>query len=269
MAYEAIAAEPLSPHIGAVINGVDLSKPLSEEAQMELRTAFIQYGVIFFRDQKMSSEDLIRMGGYFGKLAEHAGVRTNSRPTADPFVRRYHFDEMSKRIAERQFHSDRSCEAIPPAGSLLYNHTLPPNGGGDTLFANMYCAYDALSERMKGYLDGLTATHDGTQMFGAGSPVSSHPVVIRHPESGKKAIFVNAEFTTHINELPRKEGEHILRFLFDHCNRAEWTCRFRWLPHSIAFWDNRCTLHKAVLDYWPHVRSGYRIYVQGTTPPTG
>src|SRR5690606_25921282 len=163
---------------------------------------------------------------------------------------------------ERLFHSDQSCAEIPPAVSVLYNHTIPPNGGGDTLFISMYEAYDALSERMKAYLEGLTAVHDGTSAFGEGSPATAHPVIVRHPDSGKKAIFVNAGFTTKINDVSERESRHILQFLFDHCNRFEWSCRFRWQPHSIAFWDNRCTLHKLICDFWPHVRSGYRVYVK-------
>jgi taurine dioxygenase len=144
---------------------------------------------------------------------------------------------------------------------------VPPDGGGDTMFVSMYAAYDALSLRMKTYLSGLTATHDGTRVFGPGTPVSVHPVIIKHPVTGKKVIYVNTDFTSKINELPALEGERVLRFLIDHCNKPEWTCRFRWRAHSIAFWDNRCTHHKAIWDYWPNVRSGYRIQVEGTAPP--
>jgi taurine dioxygenase len=144
---------------------------------------------------------------------------------------------------------------------------VPPDGGGDTMFASMYAAYDALSDKMKTYLDGLTATHDGTRVFGPGTPVSVHPVIVKHPVSGRKVIFVNTDFTAKINDVPRLESERLLQFLIDHCNKPEWTCRFRWRPHSIAFWDNRCTHHKAIWDYWPNVRSGFRIQVEGTERP--
>src|SRR5690606_31154974 len=117
-----------------------------------------------------------------------------SKATDNPYVRKYHFDEKSEQISERELHSDQSCARVPPAISILYNHTVPPHGGGDTVFANQYFAYDALSSRMKAYLDGLTAVHDGTMAFGVDAPVSSHPVVIRHPETGRKALFVNAAF---------------------------------------------------------------------------
>ena len=182
-------------------------------------------------------------------------------------MRRFHYDETSKQISGENFHSDQSCAAIPPLGTMLYNHTVPPDGGGDTMFASMYAAYEALSDRMKSYLAGLTATHDGARVFGPGTAVSAHPVITRHPVTGRKVIFVNQDFTSHINELPRLEGHRVLQLLIDHCDRPEWTCRFRWTAHSIAFWDNRCTHHKAVWDYWPNVRSGYRVQVEGTEPP--
>jgi taurine dioxygenase len=267
MNYECITPIPLTPHIGAEIGKIDLTKPLSEQEIDELKCAFLQYQVIFFRDQKISFEDQIRVAGYFGPLGKHVGVNTISKPTANELVRKFHYDETSQQISGENFHSDQSCAEIPPLGSMLYNHTVPPHGGGDTMFASMYAAYDALSPRMKQFLEGLTAVHDGTRVFGAGTPISTHPVVVRHPETGKRLLFVNTDFTSKINELPKLEGERLLAFLVDHCNRPEWTCRFRWQPHSIAFWDNRCTHHKAIWDYWPSIRSGYRVQVEGTERP--
>jgi taurine dioxygenase len=267
MTYEAISVTPCSPHVGAEIGDIDLTRPLSNQQVAELHQAFTEHLVIFFRDQRISFEDQIRVAGYFGPLGRHVGVNTISKTTENPFVRKFHYDETSKKISGENWHSDQSCAVIPPLGSMLYNHTLPPDGGGDTMFASMYAAYDALSPRMKNYLEGLTATHDGTRVFGAGTPISTHPVIVRHPVSGKKLIYVNTDFTSHINELPRAEGERILQFLYDHCARDEWVFRFRWRPHSIAFWDNRCTHHKAIWDYWPNVRSGFRVQVEGTAPP--
>ena len=135
------------------------------------------------------------------------------------------------------------------------------------MFASMYAAYDALSPRMKTYLEGLTATHDGTRVFGPGTPVSVHPVIVRHPVSGRKVIYVNTDFTSHINELPRAEGDRILQVPATTIATSRMGCRFRWRPHSIAFWDNRCAHHKAIWDYWPNVRSGFRVQVEGTAPP--
>lgn len=267
MAYETITVTPVTPHIGAEIGNVDLTKPLPNQQVEELHKAFIQYQVIFFRDQKISFDDQIRFARHFGPLGSHVGKNTISKTTDNPLVRKFHYDETSKQISGENFHSDQSCAEVPPLGSMLYNHTVPPDGGGDTMFASMYAAYDALSPRMQRYLEGLTATHDGTRVFGPGTPVSVHPVITRHPESGKKVIFVNTDFTAKINELPRLEGERVLQFLIDHCNKPEWTCRFRWRPHSIAFWDNRCSHHKAIWDYWPNVRSGFRVQIEGTAPP--
>lgn len=267
MRFETITVTPCSPHIGAEIGGVDLTRELPPQQIEEIRAAFIQYQVIFLREQKINFEDQIRFASCFGPLGRHVGVNTISKTTENPLVRKFHYDETSTRVSGENFHSDQSCAEIPPLGSMLYNHTVPPDGGGDTLFASMYSAYEALTPRMQKYLEGLTATHDGTRVFGAGTPISSHPVIVRHPESGRKLIYVNTDFTSRINELPALEGERILRFLVDHCNKPEWTCRFRWTPHSIAFWDNRCTHHKAVWDYWPAVRSGYRVQVEGTVAP--
>ncbi|SDV46116.1 TauD/TfdA dioxygenase family protein [Chitinasiproducens palmae] len=267
MHFTAITATPASPHIGAEIGNIDLTRPLTEVEIRELKEAFLRFQVLFFRDQKIGFDDQIRVASYFGPLGRHVGVNTISKTTDNPLVRKFHYDATSKRVSGENFHSDQSCAAVPPLGSMLYNHTVPPDGGGDTMFASMYAAYDALSDRMKSYLAGLSATHDGTRVFGAGTPVSSHPVIVRHPESGRKLIFVNVDFTSHINELPALESERVLRFLIDHCARPEWTCRFRWQPHSIAFWDNRCSHHKAIWDYWPNVRSGYRVQVEGTAAP--
>jgi taurine dioxygenase len=267
MSYESITVTPVSPHIGAEISDIDLTRPLANKQVEELHDAFARHLVIFFRDQKISFEDQIRVAGYFGPLGKHVGGATISKLTDNPLVRKFHYDENSKQISGENFHSDQSCAEIPPLGSMLYNHTLPPNGGGDTMFASMYAAYDALSPRMKTYLEGLTATHDGTRVFGPNTPSAVHPVITKHPVTGRKVIYVNTDFTSHINELPRKEGQRILQFLIDHCDCSEWTYRFRWTPHSIAFWDNRCCHHKAIWDYYPHVRSGYRVQVEGSGPP--
>ena len=264
---KSITVRKVSPHIGAEIGNIDLTKPLSELQVKELHEAFHEHLVLFFRDQQISHDDQIRFAGHFGPLGRHVGVSTISKPTDNPLVRRFHYDETSKRISGENFHSDQSCGAIPPLGSMLYNHTVPPDGGGDTCFSSMYAAYDALSEKMKQYLAGLTATHDGTRVFGPGTPVSVHPVIIKHPVTGKRVIYVNTDFTSHINEVSRQESDAVLRYLYEHCNKLEWTCRFRWSAHSIAFWDNRCTQHKAIWDYWPNVRSGFRVQIEGTGAP--
>ena len=266
-AYRAITVTPYSPHIGAEIGKIDLTRPLSEVELAELRRAFVEHLVLFFRDQKISFEDHARLAEYFGTIGQHVGRQTNSQTTDDPRVRKFHADGQTPRVSGNVWHTDQSCAPIPPMASILYLHTVPPNGGGDTGFSSMYAAYDALSDRMKTYLEGLTALHDGTRVFGEGTPKAVHPVVARHPESGRKLLYINGSFTVRINEVSKEESDSILRYLVEHCARPEWSTRFRWRPHSIAFWDNRCAHHRAIADYLPNVRSGYRVQIEGTAPP--
>jgi taurine dioxygenase len=163
-------------------------------------------------------------------------------------------------------------------GSILRLIEIPPSGGGDTLFASMYAAHDALSEPMKALLGGLTAIHDGGPNYidrakRAGLykpdkvfPAHEHPVIRTHPETGKKSIYVNKIFTQHIVGLPRDESRAILDFLFQHIAKPNFQCRFKWEVNSVAFWDNRCALHHAMWDYFPEVRQGYRVTVKGDRP---
>ena len=147
----------------------------------------------------------------------------------------------------------------------------------DTLFSSMYAAYDALSPRMRDYLDGLTAIHDGGPNYrrrasidgaedGRSFPRAEHPVIRTHPETGRKAIFVNPVFTAAIKDAPPAEGDAILRFLYEHCAAPRFQVRFRWRAHSVAFWDNRCVQHIAMWDYYPQTRSGCRVTIKGDTP---
>jgi len=265
--YRALSVTRCSPHIGAEIGNIDLTRPLSELELAELKRAFTENLVLFFRDQKISFDDHVRLAEYFGTVGQHVGKQTHSGPSEDPRVRRFHFDENSDGISGNAWHSDQTCAPIPPLGSILYMHTIPPNGGGDTVFVSMYAAYDALSDRMKTYLEGLTALHDGVLIFGDGTPRSEHPVIIRHPESGRKVLFVHGDAVRWLNGVPRREGAGIVRMLAEHCRSPEFAFRFRWEPHSIAFWDNRCCHHYAINDYFPAVRSGYRVQIEGHAPP--
>ena len=162
-------------------------------------------------------------------------------------------------------------------GSILHLNTVPPVGG-DTLFASMSAAYEALSAPMKTYLENLTATHDGERVWrgrysdqgvddsGTVYPRAVHPVIRTHPITGRKGIFVNSPFTTHINEIPRDESDDILGYLYKHCGKPDFQVRFRWQPNSVAFWDNRCVQHLALWDYFPETRSGYRVTIEGDRP---
>jgi taurine dioxygenase len=265
--YRTLAVTKASPTIGAEIGNIDLTRPLNDDEVADLKRAFTEHLVLFFRDQKISFEDHVRLAEYFGPIGAHYGKKTISKPTEDPRVRRFHADENTAKVSGDIWHSDQTCGQVPPLASILYIHTIPPHGGGDTLFANMYSAYDALSDKMKDHLEGLTAIHDGAHIFGEGTPSAVHPVIVRHPESGKKLIFVNIAFTKRIREVSEEESDSLLRYLYAHCTQPEWTCRFRWQPHSIAFWDNRCAQHRAISDYWPHVRSGFRVQIDGVVAP--
>jgi taurine dioxygenase len=265
--YQAITVTPASPAVGAEIGNIDLTRPLPELELAEVKRAFLEFGVLFFRDQQISFEDHARLAEYFGTTGQHVGVNTTSKSTDDPRVRKFHTDAESPAVSGNVWHTDQSCAEVPPMASILYLHTVPPNGGGDTGFASACAAYDGLSERMKIYLDGLTALHDGRDTFGEGTPKAVHPLICRHPETGRKLIYIADSFTKRINELSREESDMIIRYLLDHCRRPEWSMRFHWQPHSIAFWDNRCVQHRAIADYLPNVRSGYRVQIEGAAPP--
>lgn len=272
LTYQSITVTPSSPHIGAEIAGVDLTKPLHARQVQEIHDALLEHLVIFFRDQPIDFEAHKALARHFGELHIHvAGDGTHSKVMADdPAVRALHFDATSKEISGELWHTDQSVAAIPPMGSILYLHTVPPNGGGDTMFASMYAAYEALTPCMKEYVKGLTATHDASRGYARTAtnnlPVSVHPLITKHPETGRKVIYFTGAVVTKINELTELESNHLIAFLAEHCAHPNFQVRFRWRPHSIAFWDNRCAHHRAIWDYYPHVRSGYRVQIRGAKP---
>jgi len=270
MGYEVLDVRPMTKRIGAEIFGVDLAAPaLGNQVLSELHDALMEHQVIFFRDQELDHESHKRLGRAFGPLAIHSGV---AGIPDHPEIVAIHADENSKFVAGEDWHSDLSCNEEPPMGSILYMHTVPEDGG-DTLFSSMYAAYDALSPAMKTFLEPLTAVHDGNHVYQAlfpdpskSYPCNSHPVIRTHPVTGRKALFVNGSYTTRINELGKKESNAVLGFLFDHVKNPNFQVRFRWRKNSVAFWDNRCTQHFAVWDYFPETRSGFRVTVAGDKP---
>ena len=274
MSYEAIDVRPVTPRIGAEVSGLDLTRPLSNLQLDEVHRALAEHQVLFFRDQKLDLDQHKAFGRYFGDLHIHPNT---PGPEGHPEILPIHADAGSKRIAGENWHSDVSCDEVPPLGSILHLHTVPP-AGGDTLFASMYAAYDALSPRFKAFLEGLTATHSGDHVYRRTNallglddrdkvfPKASHPIVRTHPVTGRKALYVNGGFTTHIDGLPKEESRAILDFLFAHSTQPAFQVRFRWQPQSVAFWDNRCVQHMALWDYFPQVHSGYRVTVKGDRP---
>lgn len=269
MAYESLTVKPVTPRIGAEVFGVDLTRPLSNHQTAELKSALADHLVLFFRDQPIDYESHKSLGRAFGELAIHSSV---AGLPDQPEIVAIHADANSKFVAGENWHSDLTCDEAPPLGSILYLHTVP-DYGGDTLFASMYEAYEALSPRMKAYLEGLSAVHDADHVYrplfpdlDRKYPCSTHPVVRTHPVTGRKLLFVNSSYTTRIVEVPKEESDAILAFLYDHVKNPNFHVRFRWKPHSIAFWDNRCTQHLATWDYFPQTRSGFRVTVAGDKP---
>ncbi|PYV11374.1 MAG: taurine dioxygenase [Acidobacteria bacterium] len=275
-AYRTIEVTPVTPTAGAEVRGVDLSRPLGEEQFAEIQDAFLRHLVLFFRGQRrLTPEEQIRFGHRFGPLHLHPAA-----PHAEgyPEVMIVRTDRDSKVHNGETWHSDVSCDAEPPLGSILQIHVLPP-WGGDTLWANMYAAYDDLSASLKEILAGLVAVHESDHVYrgryrdqgaeedtGKVYPCSEHPVVRTHPETGKQAIFVNRIFTTRLKGLEPAESQALLQFLFRHVESPYYQVRFRWQQDDVALWDNRCTQHLAIWDYWPHERQGHRVAIKGDRP---
>jgi taurine dioxygenase len=276
--YEAIAVRPLTPVIGAEIEGVDLSGELSNHQFDEVHRALLEHHVIVFRDQHLSGEDHKRFARRFGTLHVHPLQRMKGGD-----IERLEIvaDAESKFVAGEGWHTDVTCDAEPPMGSLLYLPETPEIGGqhgfgGDTLFANTHLAYEMLSAPMQAMLEGLTAVHDGAipwiQGYGYAPQgqefaKNEHPIVVRHPETGRKLLYVNRGFTSHIPQLARFESNALLEMLYRVIEtQPALSCRVRWTPNTLVFWDNRCTQHQAIWDYFPLSRSGHRVSIVGARP---
>jgi len=271
MASNAIEIRPVTPRIGAEIFGIDLNQPLSDQAFQTIHQALMDHLVIFFRDQDLTPQAQMAFGARFGRLHIHPAA-----PSVPGFPEAMiiHADANSTYVNGESWHSDVSCEEEPPMGSILRIHTLPEIGG-DTLFANMYAAFEALSAPMQTMLRGLTAVHDGELLYrgrytgndaGRVYPKATHPVIRTHPVTGRPALFVNSFFTSRIVELSKAESDALLAFLFRHIETPEFACRFRWQKNSVAFWDNRSAQHHALWDYFPATRSGVRVTICGDRP---
>ena len=273
--YELISVKRFAPNLGAEVTGVDLSKDIDDGQFSEILDAFHNYQVLFFKNQREISPEMhVKFGKRFGDLHTHPAA-----PTMDghPEVFEIHATKDSK-IANGEFwHSDVSCDEMPPLGTMLQIHILPACGG-DTMFSNMYSAYDSLSLPLREMLDHMTATHESEHIYKGrysdrgrndaeiDCPRATHPVVRTHPETGRKALFVNRTFTTRINELSAHESDNILEMLFQHAEHIDHQIRFRWSLNDMAFWDNRCCMHRAIWDYWPEERKGRRVTILGDRP---
>ena len=272
--YEPLEVETLTPHIGAKVRGVDLAQPLTNEQARDVHQAWIDWKVLVFPDQHLNRDQHKGFARRWGKLHVHPMQPTYG---GDEEILVVKTTRDSAYTSGDGWHTDVTCDPIPPLGSMLYVTETPTSGGGDTLFADMYLAYQMLSDPMKEFLDPLIAEHDGAGPYvgsykstppEGGYPKSQHPVIVTHPESGKSLLYVNRGFTTRIVGLGRSESSAVLDMLYrliDSTPRLY--CRVDWEPNTLAFWDNRCTQHHAVWDYWPNSRYGERVSIIGDRPP--
>jgi taurine dioxygenase len=268
---------PMTPTIGAEIRGLDLTLPLDAATVGHLRAALLDWKVLFFRDQPITTEQHLAFARNFGALEEHPFA---PHKPGYPEVLAITHDKDSKG-RENTWHSDVTWREKPSLGSILRAIEVPPVGG-DTLFADMYAAYDGLSEDVKAQIEGRVAVHDFAhfriamrkrgkseeeiEALNQAYPMVEHPVVRTHPETGRKAIYVNAAFTQHVVGLEPDESARLLRHLYAQAAVPEYQCRFHWEQDSLAFWDNRASQHYAASDYWPAVRRMERVTVIGDRP---
>jgi taurine dioxygenase len=282
MAHKTISVARIAGALGAEVSGVDLAHNLPDETVAEIRRALLDHLVIFFRDQHLTPEQHLALGRRFGPLQVHDFVEASPQYPEILEVRKEP-DEL--RNFGGGWHTDVSYLERPSLGSLLYALEVPEYGG-DTLFANQYLAYETLSDGMKLMLGGLTAIHSARRPYGVNAaraheygPSSmrfhfsekahdeiEHPVVRTHGETGRKALYVNRTFTLRFKDMTEAESAPLLNYLCDHAVRAEFTCRLRWRPRSLAFWDNRAVQHNAINDYHGRQRFMHRVTIEGERP---
>jgi taurine dioxygenase len=278
MATNALDIRPLSGALGAEILGIDLAHDLGDDTVAAIRAAWLEHLVIFFRDQELSPAQFLQLASRFGAPVEYPFVKgLDGFPQITPVIKLEH----EKVNFGGLWHSDTAYLERPPMATMLIARETPPRGG-DTLFANMYQAYDTLSEGMQRMLDGLvivnssakadvTKTREDRVRDSANTDakkdfVAEHPVVRTHPETGRKALYANGGHALRFRDMTIEESAPLLNYLFAHATRPEFTCRFRWEPGSIALWDNRCTQHNPVNDYHGYRRVMHRVTLQGDVP---
>ena len=266
-------AAPVGATVGAEISGVDLTTDLPDAVIDELRQALLDYKVLFFRDQPLTPAQHVGFARRFGPLELHPFIPAN---TGQPELVRF---AKSADVGgyENGWHHDVTWRTCPSMGAILHAIEVPPTGG-DTLFADMYAAYEGLDPELRARADDLVAVHDYAGVFGhlvaadqraamrAEYPPVEHPVVVRHPGTGRPLLFVNRFFVSHLVGVDPAEGTALIDRLARQADTIEYQCRFRWTPHSVAFWDNRAVQHYAASDYWPDVRVVERASIVGERP---
>tara|TARA_B100001741_G_scaffold296791_1_gene280994 strand:+ start:1723 stop:2568 length:846 start_codon:yes stop_codon:yes gene_type:complete len=275
--FSTINVKPLSGNIGAEIDGVNLKK-ISKEQFKEIKIVFGKYGVIFFRNQNLSPEEEIIFAELWGEININ---RFFTNLEGYPKIALVSKEPDQKKNIGGAWHTDHTYDLEPAMGSILFAHQVPKKGG-DTLFSSMYAAYETLSDGLKDTLKNMYGRHSSRHVFGTsraernddtvGRIINSdkakqdaiHPVVITHPQTGKKALFVNPTFTLGFDGWSDEDSKPLLNYLYSHATKPEFTCRFKWEEGSIAFWDNRSTWHLAVNDYHGQRRVMHRITINGT-----
>ncbi|MDH3320872.1 MAG: TauD/TfdA family dioxygenase [Betaproteobacteria bacterium] len=267
---------PIAGALGAEIHGIDLARPLGADALAAIRGALLEHLVIFFREQKLTPPQQLAFAQRFGEPMAYPQLKGLPEcPLITPVVKL----ENERSNFGGVWHSDTTYLERPPMGSMLYALQVPPRGG-DTLFANQYLAYETLSAGLKRTLDGLVGVNTSTKaaasktredrMRASGEALKvlagEHPVVRTHPETGRKALYVNVGHTERFREWTQEESRPLLEYLFAHQVQPEFTCRFRWEPGSLAFWDNRCAQHNPVNDYHGYRRVMHRVTLAGDVP---
>lgn len=278
MTYQHISVAPVTPAIGAVIGGVDLSTDLDDAVVSEIRDAYHKHLVVFFRDQQLAPGQLVAFAKRFGEIGYY--------PFVEGMAGHPEVVEVVKKEDETinfggLWHTDTSYLETPPMGSVLYAVEVPPVGG-DTLFANMYLAYESLSETLRSLLEDLRGVNSAEKPDAAVTRVnriadkprdaadivttSAHPIVRTHPETGRKALYCSDAHTLHIEGMTAAESRPLLQYLYSVQQREEFACRFHWEPGSVAFWDNRAAQHNALNDYHGHLRVMHRVTLKGELP---
>jgi len=275
-----ISIQKVSGAVGALIEGIDLSKKLCDSQIDTMQQTLFSHGVIFFRNQKLDIQEQKKVARYFGNIFIHPNFQGSGDDPEVVMVKRNPGDAA---IVGEDWHSDTAMMAEPPMGAVLYGIDIPPVGG-DTLFASQYMAYNALSESMKKIVYSLMAVNSDRNVAGPNSGLNNkrstkvredslwretthiHPVVRVHPKTGRKALFISRPYTIAIDGMHETESKALLEFLFNHCVRPEFTCRFQWEQGSVAIWDNRCVMHLAINDTGPYHRLMRRIQISGDRP---
>lgn len=272
-----ITIDPIAGALGAEIGGVNVAEDLDDATIAEIRQALLDHLVIFFRDQDLPVDRHKAFARRFGDLFIHPNFQLGQEDKETVYLKRMPGDTAA---AGEKWHADTTMIETPPMGAILYAIETPEYGG-DTLFANQYMAYETLSDGMKDMLDGVKAVHSDIRVAGPQVDVNSkrttkvrddadwrptvtaHPLARIHPETGRKCLFVNSIYTMHLEGMSEAESAPILEYLYAHQIRPEFTCRFSWRPGSIAFWDNRCTVHLAIHDNHDSVRHMQRMQIAG------